>query len=293
MTTGFGIDPIKDANGLVTSGTTSEDIRQIYGSLYTAGLISGGLVTRSSSAHTYSVSTGVAAFPIVTDTSTPDKPQNRRTVLGPIPQTNLTTTLPTSGTRVDMIYAQQMTPANDSDNIIVVRIGTALPPRSVLLDAFIVSSTSASSSTYVRTGDITYSIPYGASGKLFAYRKYSAGGTVTTRRSIFTGSFHLPTDRLINVWLNAGLSSQYASAFDNSRYCEAGFDVYIDNIKIWTWSTVGLHQAWAEHHWSDIDTMKAGPHTYKVEAYRAISPGTPILRDRGILFVIQDVGPAA
>lgn len=294
MTTGFGIDPIKDVDGNVTSSTTSEDIRQIYGSLYTPGLISGGIVTTSPVANTISVGAGVGAFPIVVDNSTdPEKPQNRRTVLGPIPATaDIPITPPTSGTRTDIIYAQQLTPTNDGANDVVVRVGTVLPARSVKLATFIVSSSNTTSNAYVRTGNVDYSIPYGSSGKLFMYRKIAAGGTITTRRNILTNSFHLPTDRLVNVWLNAGLSSSGAVGFDNSKYCEAGFEIFVDDIKIWTWTTGGLHQAWQEHHWSDIDTWKAGEHTVRVEAARFALPGTPVLRDRGILFVVQDVGPA-
>lgn len=293
MTTGFGIDPIKNTDGVITSSTTSEDIRRIYGSLYTAGLISGGIVTRSASAHTYSVSNGVAAFPIVVDTSTPPKPENRQTVLAPIPQTNLTTTVPATGTRIDIIYAEQLTPATDGSNNVVVRVGTVLPPRAVMLDSYIVSASNLTSSAYVRTGNITYSMPYGSTGTLFYYSKVAAGGSLTTRRTLFNGTFYLPTDRMVHFWLNAGLSSSGAYRFDDSKYCEAGFEVFVDGVKIWTWTSVGLHQAWAEHHWGDIDGMSAGQHTIRVEGARFQLPGTPMIRDRGLLMCVQDNGPIA
>lgn len=294
MTTGFGIDPIKNATtGAVTSSTTSEDIRQITGTLYSPGLLSGGVVTRSASALTYSVSNGVAAFPIVVDNSNPPKPENRRTVLGPIPQTNLTTTAPTSGTRIDLIYAQQLTPSPDSANNVVVKVGTSLPARSVLLDSYIVSTGNTNSNVFARTGNITYSLPYGSTGSLFFYKKEPTNGTFTGRSITLSGSFYLPTDRMVHVWLNAALSSQNAVGFDNSRYCEAGFDIFIDNVLIWTWTSVGLHQAHAEHHWSDIDGMNAGLHTIRLEKFRATGTGVPYIRNRGILLVVQDSGPIA
>lgn len=292
MSTSWGIDPLKDANGVVTIGTTSADLRQIQGGLYSPGLISGGLVTRSASALTYTISPGVAAFPIVTG----ETPQ---TVLGAIPNRVLTTTAPASGTRLDMIIAEQRTVTTDGDPNIDVRIVTELPPRSVLLDAYIVSNTTANTNAAVRSADIKYSIPFGAPRGLPWYTQRSTfNGTFTaTKSNVINGSFYLPSDRVVDCKLSTSLNSSGAIKFDNTKYCEAAFAVYIDSIWKWTWTSGGLHQAMQDYHWSETLTVAQGTHTIRVERWASVGPGTPFQRygqgNLGTLFEIRDVGPSA
>lgn len=282
MATSWGIDPLKDVNGQITIGTTADDFRQIQGGLYSPGLISGGVVTRSASAMTYTVSAGVAAFPIVTSGA----PQ---TVLGPIPAATLTTTAASSGTRLDIIYAQQRLVSVEGDPNIVVAIGTSLPARAVLLNAFIVTTTTTNTLSATQSANIAYSIPYGASLGLLADKRSTFAGNFTVSANDITGSFYLPTDRLIRISVMATFSAYQAIKFDNTKYCEAGYDVYIDELKRFAWTTEGLHQAWSENHWSDTFTLQAGTHTYRTVRYRAQSPGTPVAR--GCHFTIEDIGP--
>jgi hypothetical protein len=303
MTTGFGIDPLKDGNGVVTVGTTSDDIQAITGSLYSAGLISGGTITRSASAFTYTVSAGVAAFPIVVDSSPPYKPQNQKTVLGPIPATVVSTSPPSSGSRTEIVYAQQLTPSTDSDAVVVVRVGTVLPARAVALGTFTVNSSNTSSNAFLATGNVKYSIPYGASlGRLVNMTNmfnssFAVAATGTQPRSgLGTASFYLPTDRLCKVSLTVAVSASGAIGFDNGKYCEAGYEVMIDNIKKFTWSTAGLHQAWMEYGFEGYQEMVAGTHTLSVNQYRAQGPGTPVGRSASAdqpyaRIILEDIGP--
>ncbi|UDL16780.1 minor tail protein [Arthrobacter phage Atuin] len=282
MTTAFGANPLKDGNGLVTVGTTEDDIQRIYGSLYSAGLISGGLVTRSASTRTYTISAGVAAFPLVVDSSSPYKPQNQKTVLGAIPSASITVSAPPSGTRQDLIYARQLTPADDGDANIIVEVGPTLPPRSVLLNGFTVKSTDTNSNQFTQNQNIKYSIPYGASLGRLVYVSSSFNSVFaitqqnpTGRSTVGSGTFWLPTDRIVSAQLTVTLQANGAVGFDNSKYCEAGYDLFIDTTKVTTWTTMGLHQAWQEINW-DIDmTMLAGSHSIRVEHFRAQGPGTP------------------
>ncbi|QFG12220.1 minor tail protein [Arthrobacter phage Racecar] len=306
MTTGFGAEPLKDGNGVVTVGTTSDDIQRVTGSLYSAGLISGGGVTTSPSALTYTVGSGVAAFPIVSDLSTPYKPQNQKTVLGPIPATTLTVTAPSSGTRTDIVYAQQLTPLDDNDATIVVNFGPTLPARAVQLAKFTVTAGNTSSNQFAKVADVKYSIPYGASlGRLVNYTSlFNSPFTVAPsgtqpRSTVGSGTFYLPTDRLIRVSLTATVSANLAVGFDNSKYCEAGYEVLLDNNIMFTWTTGGLHQAWQEYYWSGDIALAANPttaRTIKVNHFRAQGPGTP--RGRGInaaqpyaRILVEDIGP--
>lgn len=289
MTTGWGVDPLK-SGGVVTASTTAADFRQIQGGLYTPGLISGGKITRSASALTYTVSAGVAAFPIVTGT-------NPQTALGPIPAVTVNTTAPGSGTRVDIIYAQQRLVSVEGDPQIVVGVGTSLPARSVMLDSYIVSSTNTNTNASVKTGNIVYSIPYGASlGRIVNITSmFNTTFNTTAPSTVGSGTFFLPTDRIIQLSLTVSVSANGASGFDNTKYCEAGYDVYFDNVKLYSWTTMGLHQAWQEINWMDYVQFSAGSHTIRVDQYRAIGPGTP--RGRAYAgapyakIIVLDIGP--
>lgn len=295
MATSWGIDPLKDSNGVVQIGTTADDFRKIQGGLYTPGLISGGKVTTSASALTYTVSGGVAAFPIVTS----GVPQ---TVLGAIPATVLSTSAAVSGTRMDLIYAQQRTVAVEGDPNIIVAVGTSLPDRAVLLDGFIVGTTTASTTAATRSADIKYSIPYGASlGRLVNMTSMfnsnfaiAASGT-QPRSSLGSATYYLPTDRLIRISLTATASANGAIGFDNSKYCEAGYEVLIDNVIQFTWTTGGLHQSWEENNWDGYIQHSAGSHTITVRHFRASGPGTP--RGRALTgqpyarVIVEDIGP--
>lgn len=302
MTTGFGADPIIDGNGLVTVGTTEEDIRQITGSLYSAGLISGGIVTRSPTGLTYSVSAGVAAFPITVDASTPYKPQNQRTVLGPIPATQapLTVTAPTTGTRTDIIYAQQLTPADDEDANIIVDVGTVLPPRAVMLDSFIVASNHTNTMAATPTGDIKYSVPYGAprGTPWFSHRSTFNGTFNSTVVNAVTGTFYMPADRNVAFTLKTSLNSNGAVGFDNAKYCEAAYSVYIDNIWKFTWTTGGLHQAMQDYNWEERGILLEGQRSVVVKRWKSAGATAALPYQRygqgnlGLLFEIRDVGPA-
>lgn len=285
MAVSWGIDPLKDVNGNVTIGTTAIDYRKIQGALYSPGLISGGVVTRSASALTYTVSDGVAAFPIVTGSS----PQ---TALGPIPAGTLTTTAPSSGTRVDMVYATQRTVAVEGDPSVVLGYGTTLPAKSVLLDAFIVSSTNTNTNAAVRQANIAYSIPYGASLGLLVDRVSTFQGIIASSAPDLSGSFYLPTDRLLRVSVMASLNSNGAVKFDNTKYCEAGYNLNFDGVNKFSWTSVGLHQAWAEMYWSGTLTLPAGSHTYQTirfPAYVGAGLGTPYVRTSKLQ--IEDIGP--
>lgn len=292
MSTSWGIDPLKDGNGVVTIGTTAADLRQIQGGLYSPGLISGGGVTRSASALTYTVAPGVAAFPIVTGAV----PQ---TVLGAIPAKVLTTTAPVSGTRLDMIIAEQRTVSTDGDPNIDVRIVTELPPRSVLLDAYIVSNTTTNTNAAVRSADIKYSIPFGAprGTPWFTYRSTFNGTFNATKVAAASGSFYLPSDRYVTCRLSTSLNSSGAVKFDNTKYCEAAYAVYLNGIWKFTWTTGGLHQAMQDYFFEEALTLTAGTYTVRVDRWASVGPGTPFQRygtgNLGMLFEVKDAGPAA
>jgi hypothetical protein len=197
-----------------------------------------------------------------------------------------------------MIYALQRTVAVDGDPNIVIQIGTVLPARAVLLDAYIISNTTANTAAAVRSADIRYSIPYGAArGTPWFSQRSTFNGTFNdTKLAAVSGSFYLPSDRVVDFKLSASLNSSGAIKFDAAKYCEAAYALYLDGIWKFTWTTNGLHQAMADYYWSETLTVLQGTHTIRVDRWRSAGPGTPFQRygqgNLGSYFEVRDVGPA-
>ena len=292
MTTGFGAEPLKE-NGIIVEGTNAVDIRKIWGGLYTPGIISGGLITRSSSSLTYDISAGVAAI----------EWSDGQVVLAPIPETNdlpVPTNL-TSGT--DMIYAQQNNPAVEGNAKVLVKVirqatGShfELPPRSVKLGAYISQTGQGNTAAFVATGAIDFSIPYGASLGVLHQHRDTSNATFTGTATVGSTTIHVPTDRVLKVIITASLSAAGASGgFDNSGYAEAKYFPMLDGVRRAGWSTPLLTSAWSTYTFMDYMTIPRGTHTIAYQRVR--TNGNPERRYSindgcmGTLFSIEDVGP--
>lgn len=289
MTTGFGVDATVDGTGKVTSGTSAWDVRRVWGGLIaTPGIISGAVVSTSTTGMQYSITDGVVAI----------KPTANEIIPVPVFGTTLTTLpAPSSGTRTDYIYVQQRYPSIDGDSEVVLGVGQSIPDRAQLLKAFFVSAGQTKTSQAVQNGGVDYAIPYGASlGTLFQNRD-TFNGKFTTTTTIAQSQLYVPTDRLVKVSVLASVSADAANGFDNSKYCEASFRVYLDNVSQWRWNTPGLHQAWGHYYWEDTLTLTRGVHTLRCDRGRQVGPGTPYQHYQagempGTLFTVDDIGPA-
>lgn len=285
MTTGFGADPLLDANGKVVTGTTASDIRRINAGLYTPGVISGCSTTPSTTGLSYAVSAGVVAIPY----------SSTEVVLAPVNFTAVPTTAgPSTGTRTEYIYAQQLTPGEGSADV-VVKVGTSVPPRAVELDSYIVPAAMTTTSQATKTGNKKYSIPYGGGLGVLYQHRLAFNGAFFNKVTTATTSINLPTDRLIKFSLEACISAQNATRFDTADYCEVMFGVLVDGVERLIWGTGGLHQAWQNYQWTSFFNMSAGNHTVSYYRMRTVGPGTPHLhyaanKYPGLLFTVEDSG---
>jgi hypothetical protein len=290
MTAGFGVD--KGADG---SGTNSSDIRKIFGSLYTPGVISGCEVVLSPTAMTYTVKPGVVAIQTAVG----------ETVLAPVAETTVTTANgPSTGTRTDILYVQQRYPSIEGDANIVIGVGSTVPTRALELKQFTVPAGATKSNLAVATNYTDYSIPYGATlGQLHYYNYPSGiGDPLPGFQRFGHASFNLPTDRRLRFKVFAVLGSLGASGFDNSKYCEYGFIPYCSSAggDFVLWSTGGLHQAWQTHYFESSIDVPAGPCDVNLIFTKIVGPGTPVVYRggggdgygrRGIEFYVEDAGP--
>lgn len=289
MGAGWGVDATV-ANGVATSGTTAQDVRQVWGALYTPGVINGASVSTTSSGWFYNVAAGVVAIRTAVG----------EVVLAPVPNVSVpTVAAPASGSRTDIIYARQKFPTTDNSSDVVVERGTTLPARSVELGRFIVSAGSSSTISAVRTGAVDYSIPYGASLGILHYWQDKQSKALPTTYLPATrdgyGTFYLPTDRQVSLKYTNIVSANNAGRFDDAAYCEYGFFPNVDGTDVVMWATPGLHQAWQSIHYEQIVNLSAGKHTVNIGVGRIVGPG--VGRQwygdyrPGAQFTVRDEGP--
>jgi len=287
MASGFGVD--RSADG--TSGTSSSDIRKIFGALYTPGVISGCAITTSASNMSYTIAPGVVAI----------RPATGETILAPIAQTTIfTASAPVSGSRTDILYVQQRYPSVEGDANLVFGVGTVLPARALEVKRFIIAAGATNTNAAVATGDVAYSIPYGASLGVLAQYQDTAWADMPNALTVKgTTKIYLPTDRRLRFRLRTTLYAKGAVGFDNSKFVEYGFMPSLDDVYFTTWTTPGLHQAWSTIMFEAYATATAGTHTVKYGHFRAGGSGTAVqvygniagyVRE-GTFFVVEDAGP--
>lgn len=291
MTAGFGVDPTKDGSGNIISGTSAQDIRKIWGGLFTKGVISGGVVSLSSALMTYQVSAGVAAVPV----------GSGETVLMPIPATTINAApVGPSGERVDVIYAKQKLPTTDGSSEVEVGYGTTLPDRAVLLNQFTQPANATVTSVGTKSGFIDYSIPYGSSLGVLHRAQWNTNGDLPNAATTWgSAQIYLPTDRLVRYTVHATLNAKSAAGFDNSKYVEYAFIPKLDNNTVIGWNSPGLSQGWSTYQFSTVDAITAGLHTVSMKMLRGGGTGTAETHygtygefiHKGIEFLIEDIGP--
>lgn len=293
MTTGFGVDLSTD--GL--TGTSSQDIRRIFGSIYQPGIVKGCVVEQSVTDMSYTVRPGVAAIKVESGFE--------EIVLAPIDATNIPGPLaPTGADRVDIVYARQQLPEQDggkSGIVFGVAAGVAKPPNSIELAVFTVKAGNTTSSQAVRVGNANYSVPYGGSmGELWYWQLKNSVTLPTPITRYGHAQINLPTDRMVRWTISAVVSVPGAVRFDDAKYCEYGFLPNYDGGDWTLWSTGGLHQAWQTIQFSNSIPMTAGKHTVQFGMFRIVGPGTGQSHygidpagfgRRGIEFRLIDEGP--
>lgn len=247
MTSGFGVDPTI-VNGVITSGTTSEDIQRITGALFNPGVIQqAGPITGSSTAMTYRIPNGVVAVSVGSGFR----------ILSPYEITTLTvTTNGSTSPRVDKIYVRQNTPAlNGNSNVEIRYTSGAIPVNSVQIGTMTVPAGATTTKNAVASGNLDWSVPYGSTGKVLYRYTDTTNGYVSNAPRTINGTFYLPTDRTIEIDTFNTLDMD--SGDNNSLYTT----VHIDGIRRIAYAT-GMLTSWAQtHYWSTPLTLAAGTHS--------------------------------
>lgn len=298
MATGWGIDAV--TNGGEVSGTSSQDVRRIWGALYSPGVITGCGVHASPTAMTYTVDQGVAAIRLS------GSGNSRQCVMVPVPSTVLTAAPNTSSsTRLDTIYVRQQIPGTSNDVVVELAQGTSAPANSQILAQFTASAGATTTSRSYFTGSIPYSVPYGANLGLFYSATDRSNATIPkgNRVTAAAGSFTLMTDRkcifgadlCVSALRPNGAGAEY---FDNAAYVELIIEVLINGVREFSFRTPGLARAWATYHFEEYVDLRSGTHSVAFRYYYDTRHGPGLVAKHyrgedastGCTFTVRDGG---
>lgn len=230
MSTGWGVDAVKNSSGVATSGTSAQDIRKINYGMYNQGILYGCVVNTSTTAMTYTIEDGVVANELVAG----------ETTLMPITKTTITVPANTGTTaRTDYVYVKQNLPDEDKEgnNNIVFGVTNSEPAyrdQRLVLRKFIVPAGATTTSKATRTGSINYSTPYGQSGRLLVNKVDTYNGLLRNRQiNELGGDFNLTTDRTIRVDITATYDLEPGQVGNDRLTAE----IWVNNTKRATFST--------------------------------------------------------
>lgn len=298
MATGWGIDAV--TNGGEVSGTSAQDVRRIWGALYSPGVITGCGVHASPTAMTYTVDQGVAAIGLS------GSGNSRQCVMVPVPSTVLTAAPNTSSsTRLDTIYVRQQIPGTTNDVVVELAQGTAVPANSQILAQHTASAGATTTSRSYFTGSVPYSVPYGANLGLFYTATDRSNATIPKGKRVTAaaGSFTLMTDRkcifaadlCISALRPNGAEAMY---FDNTAYVELIVEVLINGVREFSFNTPGLARAWGTYHFEEYVNLRSGTHSVAFRYYYGTPQGPGLVAKHyqgenastGCTFTVRDGG---
>lgn len=262
MATGWGVDGVKNSEGIVTSGTSALDIRNINSGMYNQGVLYGCTVSTSTSGMTYTIERGVVSNALVWGEH----------VMMPINNTTITVPKNTgTSSRMDYVYVKQNIPSKDGNNNIV--FGVSHSPidtydQRFVLRKFLVPAGATTTGKAVQQGSIDFSTPYGQAGRLLVNKVDTYNGLLKNRQiNQLGGDFSLSTDRIIRTDITVSHDMEPGqTGFDSLQA-----DIYVDNVRRASFTTGRiLTETYTSTCWTWYTELYKGDHniTVKMSSYR-------------------------
>ena len=259
MTTGWGVDGVKNAQGIVTSGTSALDIRTINSALYNQGIMYGCVVNTSTTAMTYTIERGVVSNALGWGEH----------VMMPINKTTITVPKNTgTTTRTDYVYVKQNMPDKDGNNNIVFGISNSpidTYDRRLVLRKFLVPAGATTTSKATRQGSVDFATPYGQAGRLLVNKVDTYNGLLRNRQiNEMGGDFSLTTDRIIRTDITVTHDMEPGQTGSDRLTAE----IWVDNIKRATFSTGKIDtETYTTTSWTWFYQLYRGEHNVTVKMY--------------------------
>lgn len=261
MATGFGIDPYYSSG--VLKGTTSRDIRKVVDGMYdNQGILRGCKVTTASTLQ-YNVGAGALVKELVSGEA----------VLVPVYSGSVSTTPPTSGSRMDHICVRQNRPEVEGNSDVVLVVLNSHPPvfgNTLCIAEYTATANATKTSGFKEnTTDFyrNFAIPTATAGRYLWKKTLTNDELIKPKRNLpyVSGSFELVTDRLIefaiNVSIDADVNQVSGGGINDAMYSE----IFIDGSKKATFSTGRIDNSWTRTESYVWNTeLEAGKHTFQV-----------------------------
>ena len=248
MTTGFGMAP--DSNG---NGTTPDDLQAVIAAQYPeAGIISGCEV-KGTAAMIYQVASGAVCIHLAPG----------RAVLVPVPAQQITTQpAPTTGSRTEYIYCQQLTEPVNGSVASKVAIGATVPANAVMLSKREVQANIKATTATQEAGNVVFSRPVG--GSLGVLHHHETTRDTPHNLGEFrrgAGTFFVPTDRTVDIRLTSTVTT--ATSETNVTPVVANgsvfYDIYVDDRLVLRRERA-FNTIWESKDFSTIQTLQKGQH---------------------------------
>lgn len=259
MSTGWGVDGVKNAQGIVTSGTSALDIRNINSGLYNQGILYGCTVDVSTTDMTYTIQRGVVSNALVWGEH----------VMMPVNKTTITVPKNTGTTsRTDYVYVKQNMPEKDGNNNIVFGVSNApieTYDQRLVLRKFLVPAGAATTSKAVRQGSVNFATPYGQAGRLLVNKVDTYNGLLRNRQINDMGAdFDLSTDRIIRTDITVTHDMEPGQTGSDRLTAE----IWVDSVKRATFSTGKIDtETYTTTSWTWYTELAKGQHNITVKMY--------------------------
>lgn len=250
-------------------GTTDTDIRHMLAHKWLNKGVVGGLQVSGGSTMAYNVSAGMA----ICSRGASDGFTEAYWSGGATPTVEANAS---SNPRIDVVWitAHDMS-QGDADNLVTIGVtkGTAaaspsaptIPTYATPLAHMLVPSGATNTQQASNVGSADFAIPYGASlGILLdTTDTTNADVSVTSERTISSGTIYLPTDRAIDIKFTI---TMYSPAGDKSIYVRP----YIDGVLVRSFEVALSGSSLAvSQYFEDTQTLAAGNHSIRVAVISA------------------------
>lgn len=254
MPTGFGIPQLTDG-----TGTTPEDLQRITAAKYlTAGILGDGAEVQTQADWRYKITNGA----VIIDTNP------GMAVEVPVAEQYLTPDpAPSTGSRVDTIYAFQNMPDAAGNNLAGVAVTTAakptVPAGAIVLDKRTVPAGATKTSSTTSTYDRVYSVPTtGLMGMLGTKRDTDTTPHGSEKLTRGSHRFVLPTDRWVDIRMTSTVSRSDSKGVQLQGNLRASltYRIYIDGTLRRSWERE-YGRAWDSIQFTTTEYLTAGAHT--------------------------------
>lgn len=261
MATGFGIDPYY--SGGVLKGTTSRDIRKVVDGMYdNQGILRGCKVTTANTLQ-YNVGEGAVVKELVSGEG----------VLIPVYAGSVSTTPPTSGSRMDHICVRQNRPEVEGNSDVVLVVLNSHPPvlgNTLCIAEYTATANATKTSGFVEnTTDFyrNFAVPTATAGRYLFQKTLTNNELIKPKRDLpyVSGSFELVTDRLIEFTINVSIDADVNDTSGGGIYDGMYSEIFINGSKKATFSTGRIDTSWTRtdtYVWNT--SLEAGKHTFQV-----------------------------